>query len=179
MCLLLFGIVLSRVDAQIGPPPVIAVQPLGVSVLKGDSATFTVIAVSVTKMSYEWRLNGVRIPGGNKSYFTISNVKAGDAGEYAVLVSNAAGDVVSSNATLLVLDAPLSQVVQVLSSGMTTNGFNIQLSGPAGSNYVIMASSDLTNWTPISTNAAPTGTVDFTDTTATTRSYRYYRAVTQ
>jgi len=40
-----------------------------------------------------------------------------------------------------------------------------------------LASSDLANWTPISTNAALTGNLVFTDTTAANYSVRYYRAV--
>ena len=62
---------------------------------------------------------------------------------------------------------------------MTANGFQIQLSGPAGSNYVIQASADLKNWTPISTNAAPTGSISYTDVAAKNLPFRYYRAVTQ
>jgi len=44
---------------------------------------------------------------------------------------------------------------------------------------VVQASTDLKKWIAISTNAAPTGTVSFTDTAATNLAYRYYRAVVQ
>jgi len=62
---------------------------------------------------------------------------------------------------------------------MTVNGFKIQLSGPAGSNYVIQASSDLKNWIPIATNAAPTGSISYTDAAAKNLALRYYRAKIQ
>jgi hypothetical protein len=106
----------------------------------------------------------------------VKNVSDGQAGKYKVLVSNASGSVTSSNAALVVLDAPS---LQILPPQMTTNGFRFRLSGPSKSHYVILASTDLRNWTPISTNAAPSGTVDFTDTSATNQSFRYYKAMLQ
>lgn len=64
-------------------------------------------------------------------------------------------------------------------TGMTANGFKIQLSGLSGSNYVIQASTDLKNWTSVSTNAAPTGSVSYTDAAAMNLPFRYYRAMLQ
>jgi hypothetical protein len=63
--------------------------------------------------------------------------------------------------------------------GLTPSGFTFQLSGPAGFTYVIQASTDLVNWVPISTNAAPTGSISFTDTAAKNFAFRYYRAMIQ
>ena len=93
-------------------------------------------------------------------------------------ITNAAGSVKSSSATLVVLGDVVPVTLNILSStlGMTAQGFNLQLSGPAGSNYVIEASTDLKTWVPISTNAAPSGTVSYTDTAATNMVLRYYRA---
>jgi len=53
MCLLLFGILVSKVYAGVGPPPVITVQPLSRTVQKGDSVSFTVVATSATLMTYK------------------------------------------------------------------------------------------------------------------------------
>ena len=56
--------------------------------------------------------------------------------------------------------------------------FQFQLAGPTGSNYVIWASSDLLNWTPIATNVIPvSGFIPITDPLATNYSQRFYRAV--
>jgi len=100
---------------------------------------------------------------------------------YSVEVKNGVGSVTSSNATLVVLTTTVSNVVNIVSAGtgMLANGFRIHLSGPSGSNYVIQASTDLKNWTPISTNAAPTGSVSYTDAAATNLLFRYYRAMIQ
>jgi plastocyanin len=89
-------------------------------------------------------------------------------------VENAAGIVVSATALLAVItNVPVS----FTASQMTTNGFRMWLAGTVASDYIILASTDFTNWTPISTNPAPGGTVDFTDTSARNHSVRFYRAM--
>jgi hypothetical protein len=176
MCLLLFGILMSQVYAGVGPPPVINVQPLDRTVQEGDTVSFTVAVTSGTALTYKWYFNGNLFNGGygqGTQTITITNVHSADAGIYSVQVKNAGGSATSSNAVLTVLRTPL----RCNSAGMTTNGFNILFSGPAGSNYVILASTNLKSWTPISTNAAPTGSVTFTDKAATNHSARYYRAM--
>ena len=161
-------------NAQIGPPPLITFQPESLSLLFGSTASFSVSAVSATKLSYQWSLNGVKIPSGHYSTLTVNNISFLDAGIYTVTVNNASGSATSLPALLTVLLPPSPLII--VPGGMTTNGFQMTLSGPAGYNYVIFASSDLLDWRPISTNAAPAGIVVFTDTSAPKRSARYYSA---
>jgi hypothetical protein len=42
-----------------------------------------------------------------------------------------------------------------------------------------MASSNMVDWVPLVTNAAPTGVVSFTDTNAVNLGFRYYKAVSR
>jgi hypothetical protein len=167
---------MSQVHAGVGPPPVINVQPLDRTVQEGDTVSLTVVVTSGTALTYKWYFNGNLFNGGygqGTQTITITNIHAASAGLYSVQAKNAGGSVTSSNAVLTVLSAPF----RCNSAGMATNGFTLSFSGPAGSNYVILASTNLKNWTPISTNAAPTGSVTFTDKTATNHSARYYRAM--
>jgi alpha-tubulin suppressor-like RCC1 family protein len=60
---------------------------------------------------------------------------------------------------------------------LSTNGMNLSLQGPIGSNYVVEASADLVNWTPLVYFTSTNSPTDFTDTTATNSSTRFYRAV--
>ena len=108
---------------------------------------------------------------------TISNATAATAGSYTLCVTNGAGGIESSPATLIVLGSVVSNVVNIVSSGtgMALGGFKLQISAPTGSNVVIQASSDLNTWTSISTNTASSGTVTYTDTSAATRRCRFYR----
>ena len=182
-----------------GPPATIIVQPLGLAVQNGGTALLTSTAVSIgSSMTFQWLFNGQPVPTtnttvvnvvvplvGTVSTLTVNHVSPASGGNYSVKVTNGSGSVTSNPATLVVLTDTVSNVVtgvvSILSTGtgMTTNGFKLQLSGPAGSNYVIQASADLKNWTSIATNAAPTGSVSYTDTAATNLPVRYYRVKIQ
>ena len=53
-------------------------------------------------------------------------------------------------------------VVQPLyfaSAGITNQNFTVQFVGAAGSNYVLQATTDFTNWVPVATNIAPSGSL--------------------
>lgn len=63
--------------------------------------------------------------------------------------------------------------------GLSSGGFQLQLSGPAGRTFVFQASTDLTNWTALSTNYSPSNTFLFIDSSATNFPKRFYRAVEQ
>jgi hypothetical protein len=173
MCLFLFGILLSKVYAPPGPPPAITVQPLDQTVQEQGTAVFTVTATSGTTLSYQWYFNDKKIFHASSSVLAIDDVTMADAGIYYVTVKNTSGTVTSSNAVLTVIRTPL----QFTSATMATNGLTILLSGPTDSTYVILASANLKDWTPIATNAAPTGSAKFTDTTVTNRSLRFYKAI--
>jgi hypothetical protein len=183
MCLMLCCLSALNSYAQLGTPPRILVQPLGLSVTEGGTAVFSATVFSLTNPSFKWYRgskhvgNGTTVAGVNT--LIVDKVKASDAGEYFVEVRNAAGTVISSNAPLLVLTETVSDVVEIISSGMTTNGFNLRLSVPTGSNVVISATSDLSTWTPISTNTAANGTVNFTDTAARNYTARFYKVAVQ
>jgi len=174
----LLGGFVSEIDGSFGPPPVIAVQPLGISVLEGGDALFAVVPVSITPMSFKWMHDGKKV-GGNNALLTVHSVKRKDAGDYWVEITNGGGTTVSEKVRLIILTEPLDSVVKLLPGGMRTNGFHLELSGKAGGNYIIMASSNMVDWIPISTNAAPTGAVSFTDTNAVNLGFRYYKAVLQ
>jgi len=90
-------------SAAIGPPPLITVQPLDQTVLKGNNATFLVVAVSGTTMTYQWRQNGITISGATQSSFT---VRAQNDAMFSVDIVNASGMVSSTNAALHVIKRP-------------------------------------------------------------------------
>lgn len=54
----------------------------------------------------------------------------------------------------------------------STNGFGLQLVGVPGENYVIEASTNLSNWIPLATNTSP---FSFVDTNTTGFLLRFYR----
>jgi hypothetical protein len=59
----------------------------------------------------------------------------------------------------------------------TSNGFNLMLQGPIGSNYVILASTNLVNWTPITNFVIFSWPFYFSDAAATNYNQQFYRAL--
>ena len=66
----------------------------------------SVSASSPTSLSYQWRYNGANIAGATGSSYSKSNLQLSDSGSYDVVVSNSAGSVTSSAATLTVANPP-------------------------------------------------------------------------
>jgi hypothetical protein len=80
----------------------ILVPPLDKQVAFGGSATFSVSAVGIGTLSYQWRKNSVATPNGSSSTLTLTNVSFRDAGNYDVIVTDDEGLVTSVAATLMV-----------------------------------------------------------------------------
>lgn len=93
-------------DALLFPPanmaPVIIFQPQAQTVAAGASASFSVIASGTAPLTYQWRKDGTNIDGSTNAIHTITNVGTSDAGSYTLIVSDAMGSVLSSNAVLTV-----------------------------------------------------------------------------
>jgi hypothetical protein len=105
--------------------PVITTEPVSQTRSAGRSASFRVAAGGTAPLSYQWQYaaagqsdwvdlaDGDRITGASttgwttKATLTISNLRADDAGNYRVVVSNSEGSVTSSPVTLTVRLTPL------------------------------------------------------------------------
>jgi Concanavalin A-like lectin/glucanases superfamily len=94
----------------VSSPPVITQDPVGGTVVTGGDFTFTVTATGAE--SFQWRKDGVDIPGASGANYKVVNAKFGDAGDYDVVVSNPAGSVPSAAATLMVDPAPVYNTYQ-------------------------------------------------------------------
>lgn len=185
------GFLTANCEAGLFGPPSIVVQPLGLGVQNGGTAILTTTATSVTKMEFTWRFNGqpisnpqvanVVIPAvGTVSTLTIPNVSPSAAGAYSVKIENGGGEVTSQDATLIVLGTVVSNVLSTVSiltggTGMTTNGFQLNLIKPATSNCVVDASVNLKDWTPVYTNSTASTNISYTDAASKTMGFRYYR----
>jgi hypothetical protein len=88
----------------ISPPavPFITQQPSDVTVLPTEPASFSVAASGSLPLAYQWKKNGVNIPGATAATLSFAAVADTDAGVYSVGITNIFGGLVSSNATLTV-----------------------------------------------------------------------------
>jgi endonuclease/exonuclease/phosphatase family metal-dependent hydrolase len=97
------GSVTSSVASLIvGIAPTISAQPQSQNTNAGATIGFSVTTSGSPAPNYQWRLNANPISGATSSSYTRTNVQPADTGDYSVLVTNVAGSVVSSNATLTV-----------------------------------------------------------------------------
>lgn len=81
-------------------PPEFLLQPVSQNVAPGATVVFSALVNNPPPIYYQWRKNGVDIPGATGSTLLLSNVQVVDAGNYSVFVNNASGGISSSNATL-------------------------------------------------------------------------------
>ena len=83
-------------------PPAISVQPMSLVVTSTQSATFSVTASGVPAPAYQWYFGTNAIGGATSSSYNIASAAAANIGNYFVTITNAAGAVTSSVASLLV-----------------------------------------------------------------------------
>lgn len=95
----------------------ITTQPLSQTVAAGFNVNFSVVPSGTAPFAYQWTFNGTNLVGATNSTLTLNNVHTNNAGNYAVVVTNAAGSATSSSAMLTVnvpagiSTQPLSQTV--------------------------------------------------------------------
>ncbi len=113
--------------------PNIVTQPTNRTANVSNAVSFTVSATGIPDANYQWFQGVSAIPGATNATFTIVNIQFSSAGSYSVVVSNAAGTVTSSNATLTVPDRP-----PVANAAIYTR--------PSGQPLNILISALATNW---------------------------------
>jgi hypothetical protein len=139
-------------------PPAITNQPTNLTVISGSNAAFNVGASGSTPLAYQWQRANTNIPGATAVELVMSNVQPAQAGNYRVIVTNVAGAVTSSVATLTVLTPP--QIVSQPTNFTTIPGgsasFNVLASGSAPLAY---------QWQEANTNvpAATTNSLQFSN----------------
>jgi hypothetical protein len=127
--------------------PSIAGQPAATTVSVGQTANFTVTLGNghASFAAYQWREDGLDIPGATAASYSKTGPQLSDNGKvYSVLVSNQLNGttVVSSGATLTVIDAP--QVVGISSRNDPT-GVYVTYSRAMGVSAVNTANYSITN----------------------------------
>lgn len=90
--------------------PGIVKQPLNQSVSEWRNAGFEVTA-SGFPLSYQWRKDGMDLPGANGATYNLMRAQAHDSGSYDVVVSNGLGSVTSAPPAVLTVNPATSGTV--------------------------------------------------------------------
>ena len=155
--------------------PFIVAHPQSQMIAPSNSVTFTVVAAGSAPLAYQWYFNtNAAITGATNTTLVLNNIQVTNAGVYLVIVTNTAGSVASSNAVLTVTSAAPVRP-QLSGIGFSNGLFNLTINGDAGPDYIVQASTNLTDWTSIFTNHSPTPPFVWSDTAASNFSQRFYR----
>jgi hypothetical protein len=109
-----YTVLISSADDLIESDPVtvkinpdltsISTQPLAQALKTGDTLNLSVTATGSGTLTYQWKKDGVAIPGATSASYSKSSLTTSDAGLYTVLVSGAKGSVESSAAKVTVTE---------------------------------------------------------------------------
>jgi len=95
------------------PGPSILVQPRSLAVCLCSPAAFSVEAIGMEPLSYQWKKDGVDIPGANRNTYLVPRASWSDEGCYQVVVKNICGWIESDVAELSVIKSPCITVQPV------------------------------------------------------------------
>ncbi|MDB6018342.1 MAG: hypothetical protein JWR19_2831 [Pedosphaera sp.] len=98
-------------------PPIVVASPANTNVYLGGAAAFQVDVYGAVPLFYQWRFNGVDIPGATNAVLTLNHLSLAQGGNYSVVAGNAFGTTNSAKASLSVL--------QVVAWGSGTNNSTI------------------------------------------------------
>ncbi|MBK7998289.1 MAG: lamin tail domain-containing protein [Verrucomicrobia bacterium] len=96
----------SSAKVTVVVPPKIMVQPIGLVVSPGSNVTFTVAASGTGAIRYQWKKDGIEIPGATLPALTINNAQLADEATYLAVVTDDIASVSSQPARLLVKVPP-------------------------------------------------------------------------
>lgn len=93
------GNLLAQAGETLTPPQILA-QPQMQVVQPGATATFSVVALDTSGLSYQWSYSGMNISGATSDALVLNNANFNNEGYYSVVLANGSGSVTSSPAPL-------------------------------------------------------------------------------
>ena len=121
-------------------PPSILQQPANQIALPGDMVSFAVQATGGSApLYYQWFFNGTNsIAAATNAMLTLTSAALTNAGNYSVIITNYAGSVTSSLATLSFITINWSAPVTILNGAdVSTNGISLYAYNNSGSSATI------------------------------------------
>ncbi len=153
-------------------PPTITDDPTNRTVLENDPVTFFAAATGTAPLAYQWRKDGINIPGANAASYALAAAQLSDEGAYSVVVTNLGGSATSLPAVLTVNTSFVLFAPSVRGDG----AFEFLLLGRSNRNYTVEYTTDFNGWTNVTNLTLPGPSATVVDPGATNHTSRFYRA---
>jgi len=149
-------------------PAVILLAPTSVTNRAGSNVVFTVVARGSSPLRYQWRLNGVALPGETNATIVRNNIQLADDGEYDVVISNPINSTLASaqlvvliNTTIVTPPAPVITAVTgaLFTVSVAAAGNPLPFSYEWRQQSIIVASNNVNGRSHYMTFRAPTNLV--------------------
>ena len=112
--------------------PQILQPPIGLTTYVGRTVTLSASAVGAAPLSYQWLLQNQIIPGATNASLVLSNLPAGNSGNFQLLVTNTLGSAISLPVSVNVISSSALTILSQGSPGATNyQGSKISLTSPA------------------------------------------------
>lgn len=111
-------IVSATGERTAGAPPTIVTQPQPRTAIEGDDVILSVTAGGSPPLSYQWQRNGEDVANGTSRTLTLESIASEAAGDYAVTVSNGAGEASTEPVAVTVL----GPIPGLFDTGVDENG---------------------------------------------------------
>ncbi|MFZ3168839.1 MAG: PGF-pre-PGF domain-containing protein [Candidatus Methanoperedens sp.] len=103
--------------------PTITMQPSNQTVNEAEAAAFSVVAMGTMPLIYQWQKDEANIPGATNATYTIPSTALSDNGSaFRVNITNSAGSVMSDEATLVIVQRLLINIVSPADGSIDTTG---------------------------------------------------------
>ena len=121
----------SFASLTVWQPPVITNQPMSATNIVGNNTSFSVVAGGFPAVGYQWYFNtNTPLANATNAALPLNNLQLSNAGSYSVVISNSAGSVTSSFASLTVWQPPV--ITNQPASATNTVGNNTSFNVVAG-----------------------------------------------
>lgn len=127
-----------RVHGDPASAPAFAIQPTSQTNTLGARTRFAVNATGLAPITYQWRRNGVAIPGATDRALVLATTTETDAADYDCVAANALGSVTSSPARLELV-IPTAGAVHLETDVPTGTDGNVEDLQHAGSGGILVA----------------------------------------
>ncbi|MDB6056477.1 MAG: hypothetical protein JWO95_321, partial [Verrucomicrobiales bacterium] len=144
---------------RIVPRPQFSAQPANQTVFSNATVVVNATVTGIEPLNYQWRKNGVAVPGATTSSLTIVHAQQADSGTYTLAVTNGFA---ASNSAPAVLSVLPPTVAHFQKGARNSDGsVGMAWSADVGTSYDLQFKSSLTNaqWSTVNSTAATSNTL--------------------